>query len=276
VSALSSASPAVRRPGLGATLPSVAPGLVTTYLSLIVLLPLAAVFVKSTEGGWETFWTAVSSPDAVAALKVTLGAAAVVCAINGVFGTIIAWVLVRDDFRGKGAINSIIDLPFALPTIVAGLVLLTLYGPQSPLGLNAAYTRIGIVLALLFETLPFVVRSVQPVLIELDRESEEAASSLGAKGHVVFRRIILPTILPALLSGVALGFARAIGEFGSIVLISGNIPFDTEVASVHIFALIESDRPVGAAGLAVVLLSISLAVLVAINLLQRWSLRHDR
>jgi sulfate transport system permease protein len=258
------------------TLPSVAPGVVITYLSLIVLLPLAAVFVRSTEGGWDTFWRAVSAPDTVAALKVTFAAAAVVCAVNAVFGTIIAWVLVRDEFPGKSAVNSIIDLPFALPTIVAGLVLLTLYGPQSPLGLNAAYTRIGIVLALLFETLPFVVRSVQPVLIELDREVEQAAASLGARSWVVFRRIIFPAILPALLSGVALGFARAIGEFGSVVLISGNIPFDTEVASVHIYGLIESDNTTGAAALAVVLLSMSLAILLSISLVQRWSTRHDR
>ena len=175
-------------------------------------------------------------------------------AINAVVGTVIAWVLVRDDFPGKTVVNALIDLPFALPTIVAGLTLLALYGPKGPFGVNLAYTRGAVLLALLFVTLPFVVRSVQPVLIELDRDVEEAASSLGAGGFTVFRRIVLPNLLPAIISGAGLAFARAIGEFGSVVLISGNIPFKTQIASVRIFGLIESGDSGGAAAVSVVLL----------------------
>ena len=187
-------------------------------------------------------------------------------AINAVTGTLIAWVLVRDEFRGKGIVNSLIDLPFALPTIVAGLTLLALYGPRGPVGIDVAYTKIAVILALLFVTLPFVVRTVQPVLIELDREMEEAAASLGASNFTIFRRIILPNLLPAILAGVALAFARSIGEFGSLVLITGNLPFETEVASVFIFGQIESDRVIGAAAVSVVLLVISLVVLLGISL----------
>jgi len=182
----------------------------------------------------------------VAALKLTFGASALVVLVNAVFGTLIAWVLVRDEFRGKSVVNAIIDLPFALPTIVAGLVLLAVYGPRSPIDLNLAYTRAAVVLALLFVTLPFVVRAVQPVLLELDREMEEAAASLGASSLTSFRRIVLPNLMPAILSGAALSFGKAVGEFGSVVLISGNIPFDTEVSSVHIFKAIESDDQCGA------------------------------
>ena len=180
----------------------------------------------------------------------------IVVAINAVFGTIIAWVLVRDEFPGKRIINSLIDLPFALPTIVAGITLIALYGDNGVLGLSGvAFTRVGVVMALLFVTLPFVIRSVQPVLIELDRDMEEAAASLGAGPLTIFRRIILPNLRPAILSGIALAFARSIGEFGSLVLISGNIPFKTEVASVFIFSQIESDREVTAAAVSVVLLA---------------------
>jgi sulfate transport system permease protein len=182
---------------------------------------------------------------------------------------------VRDEFPGKGIVNSLIDLPFALPTIVAGLTLLAIYGPKSPLGVNVAYTRTAIALALLFVTLPFVVRAVQPVLMELDREMEQAAASLGASPVMTFRRIILPNLMPAVLSGAALSFGKAVGEFGSIVLISGNIPFDTEVASVHIFKAIESDNQGAAAAVSVVLLLLSLLVLVGADILERRSRRHD-
>ena len=197
-------------------------------------------------------------------------------AINAVTGTLIAWVLVRDSFRGKAIVNSLIDLPFALPTIVAGLTLLALYGPKGPIGINVAYTRAAIILALLFVTLPFVVRSVQPVLLELDRDMEEAAASLGASSFSIFRRIVLPNLMPAILSGVALAFARSIGEFGSVILISGNIPFQTEVASVHIFSQIESDDVTGAAAVSVLLLVISFVSLLAIDTFRKWGSKHEQ
>jgi len=197
-------------------------------------------------------------------------------AINAVTGTLIAWVLVRDTFRGKATVNSLIDLPFALPTIVAGLTLLALYGPKGPIGINVAYTRAAIILALLFVTLPFVVRSVQPVLLELDRDMEEAAASLGASSFSIFRRIVLPNLMPAILSGVALAFARSIGEFGSVILISGNIPFQTEVASVHIFSQIESDDVTGAAAVSVLLLVISFVSLLAIDTFRKWGSKHEQ
>jgi sulfate/thiosulfate transport system permease protein len=250
-------------------------GVAALYLSLIVLIPLAAVVSKAFDNGWDSFWSAATSPEAIAALKLTTITSFIVVAINAVTGTLIAWVLVRDDFRGKSLVNSIIDLPFALPTIVAGLTLLALYGPRSPVGIDVAYTRIAVGMALLFVTLPFVVRAVQPVLIELDREMEEAAASLGAGPLTVFRRIILPNLWPAILAGVALGFARSIGEFGSLVLISGNLPFKTEVSSVFIFGQIESNRVVGAAAVSVVLLAISFVVLLGISLLSRYAGRHD-
>jgi sulfate/thiosulfate transport system permease protein len=249
-------------------------GIVMGYMTVIVLIPLAAVVVRSTEGGWETFWNAISSPQAIAALELTLIASLIVVAINAVAGTAIAWVLVRDRFRGKNLVNSVIDLPFALPTIVAGLTLLALYGDDSPLGINVAYTQIAVVMALLFVTLPFVVRAVQPVLMELDAEMEEAAASLGAGRLAIFRRIVLPNLRPAILAGGALAFARAIGEFGSLVLLSGNIPFDTEVASVFIFGQIESGNTTGAAAVSVLLLVISLVILFAFGILSRRSLRH--
>ncbi len=196
--------------------------------------------------------------------------------MNAVVGTLIAWVLVRDSFRGQNLVNAVIDLPFALPTIVAGVTLLALYGPLSPVGVNAAYTRWAVLLALLFVTLPFVVRTVQPVLLELDTEMEEAASSLGAGRLATFRRIVFPNLLPGILSGVALAFARAVGEFGSVVLISGNLPFKTQVSSVYIFGQIESDNVTGAAAVSVVLLAISFAVLLGIGGIRRLATRHDR
>jgi sulfate/thiosulfate transport system permease protein len=251
-------------------------GLVTLYLSVIVLIPIAALSSKSLEEGLGAFWDAISSPQAFAALKLTLIASLIVAAINVVAGTAIAWVLVRDRFPGKRIVNSVIDLPFALPTVVAGITLLALYGTDSPVGISIAFTRVGVVMALLFVTLPFVVRAVQPVLLELDREMEEAAKSLGARPLTVFRRVILPNLTPAILGGAALAFARAVGEFGSLVLLSGNLPFKTQVASLFIFSQIESGNTSGAAAVSVTLLAIALVVLLLIGRLTRWSLRHAR
>jgi sulfate transport system permease protein len=249
-------------------------GLVTTYLSLLVLLPLAAVVWRSSSDGAVSFWRAATAPQALAALRLTFFISLAVVAVNVVTGTIIAWVLVRDEFPGKRLVDSLIDLPFALPTIVAGVTLLALYGPQGPLGLNLAYTRAGVLLALAFETLPFVVRAVQPVLLTIEPDAEEAARSLGARPLTTFRRILLPAMTPAILAGAALAFARAVGEFGSVVLLSGNIPYRTEVAAVHVFSLVESDDAGGAAAVSVVLLALSLLVLVALNLIQRQRSRH--
>jgi sulfate/thiosulfate transport system permease protein len=233
------------------------------------------VVSKSFENGLDSFWSAVTTPQAVAALKLTLIASLIVVLINAVFGTLIAWVLVRDEFPGKGIVNSLIDLPFALPTIVAGLTLLALYGPDSPVGVNVAYTRTAVVLALLFVTLPFVVRAVQPVLLELDREMEQAAESLGAGRFTVFRRIILPNLTPAILAGAGLAFARAVGEFGSLVLITANIPFKTQAASVFIFSMVESNNPVAASAVSVVLLAVALVVLLIFGVLSKRALRHE-
>jgi sulfate transport system permease protein len=249
-------------------------GITSLYLSVIVLIPLAAVVWNAV--GASHFWSVVGNRNTIASLKLTVVASLLVAAINAVTGTIIAWVLVRDRFPGKRVVNSIIDLPFALPTIVAGLTLLALYGPRGGLGINIAYTRAAVVAALLFVTLPFVVRSVQPVLEAVDVEMEEAASSLGAGRITIFRRVIFPSLLPAVVSGVGLSFARAVGEFGSVVLISGNIPFKTEVAPVRIFGLIESGDPKGASAVAVVLMLVSLAVLLLLSAVQHWGRRHAR
>jgi sulfate transport system permease protein len=243
---------------------------------VLVLLPLAALIWQSTRDGAGGFWDAVSSPEAVAALKLTLGASLIVSALNAVLGTITAWVIVRDEFRGKSVMNAVIDLPFALPTIVAGLTLVALYGSRSPIGIDVAYTRSAIVLALMFVTLPFVVRTVQPVLQELDAEMEEAARSLGASELTIFRRIVFPNILPGILSGVALAFAKAIGEFGSLVIITGNLPYKTEVSSVYIFGRIESGDTPGAAAAAVVLLALSFGLLLTIGAIRHFATRHDR
>jgi sulfate transport system permease protein len=250
-------------------------GLAIGYLSIVALIPLAAVAAKSFEHGLDGFWTAVSNPQAVASLKLTLVASVIVVLINAVFGTLIAWVLVRDEFPGRGIVNSLIDLPFALPTIVAGLTLLAFYGPDSPVGLNVAFTRVSVVMALLFVTLPFVVRAVQPVLLELDQEMEQAAESLGASRATIFRRIVLPNLTPAIIAGAGLAFARAVGEFGSLVLITGNIPFKTQAASVFIFSQVESDNAVGAAAVSVVLLMIALLTLLFFGYLSRRALRHE-
>jgi sulfate transport system permease protein len=231
------------------------------YLSVIVLIPLAAVAVKAFSGGFSTFWDSVTSPLAIRALVITLVVSLIVAAIGAVMGTIVAWVLIRDHFPGKRFVNALIDLPFALPTIVAGLTLLALYGPDSPFGVHLAYTRAAVIVALLFVTLPFTVRSVQPVLIELDKEVEEAAASLGASNATTFRRIVLPSLRPAIVSGAALAFARSVGEIGSLVLIVGKV----QIASIVIFADIESDAPQAAAALSVVLLAISLVILFALK-----------
>jgi len=248
-----------------------------TFLGVIVALPIAALVWSSRSGGVEgSFWAAITNPEALAALKLTLAVAALAALTNAVLGTITAWVLVRDDFRGQGPVNAVIDLPFALPTIVAGLVVLALYGPQSPIGVHLAFTRAAIWLALLFVTLPFVVRTVQPVLLELDTEMEEAARSLGAGGPTIFARIVLPNILPGILSGVTMAFARAVGEIGAVTIISGNQPYRTEVASVFILTRSQSGDPAGAAAVAVVLLGISFAVLLTVGALRHRATRFER
>lgn len=240
-------------------------GVVVLWLSLIVLLPLAALTVTSFSDGWTGFWAAVTAPVALAALGTTILVSAVVALLNVVVGTLIAWVLVRDEFVGKRFVDALIDLPFALPTIVASIVLLSLYGPNSPIGVELNATRWGLIVALTFVTLPFVVRSVQPVLIEVDRDVEQAAASLGANNWTIFRRVVLPTLAPSIISGGGLAFARAIGEYGSVVLIGGNIPRETQVASQYIQQQIEIDRPVNAAAVSVALLAISFATLLVLR-----------
>ena len=262
----------LRLPGVGAGLGR---GLVVLYLSVLVLLPLAAMTDQSLSQGFSTFWDQVTTPQAVRSLELTIGASLVVVLINGVFGTILAWLLVRDQFPGKAVINAVIDLPFALPTIVASLILIELWGAKSPFGVDFAATRLAVVVALMFVTLPFVVRAVQPLLIEMDRDMEEAAASLGAGGFTVFRRIIFPNLLPGIAAGVALAFARALGEFGSVLLFAGGLA-DTTVSSVYIKQLIENGNDTGAAAVSVVLLLASLACLVVVSLIQRWGSRHDR
>jgi sulfate transport system permease protein len=251
------------------------PGIAALYMGLIVLIPITALVWQSISGGLDQFIRAITSPQAMAAIQVTFMASFVVVLINAITGTLIAFVLVRDEFPGRSVVNGLIDLPFALPTIVAGLTLLSLYGPQSPFRINVAYSAPAILLALLFVTLPFVVRSVQPVLLELDREMEEAAASLGASSPVVLRRIILPNLVPAILTGCALAFARCIGEFGSVVLISGNIPYRTEVASVYIIGQVEADRPDAAAAVSLFLLVTSLVVLTVFDVIRRRLSRHE-
>jgi sulfate transport system permease protein len=251
------------------------PGITGLYLGLLVLLPIAALLWRSVSDGLGSFLDAITSPAGLAALQLTFLVSGLVVIVNALMGTAIAWVLVRDEFPGKSVVNTLIDLPFALPTIVAGLTLLTLYGPRSPFGINVAYSQVGIVVALLFITLPFVVRAVQPVLIELDREMEEAGASLGATTPTVVRRIVLPNLVPAILTGSALAFARSVGEFGSVVLIAGNIPYRTELASVYIFGQVEADDPGSAAAVSVVLLASSLLLLAAFDLLRRRISRHE-
>ncbi|WAC55997.1 sulfate ABC transporter permease subunit CysT [Gordonia sp. SL306] len=252
-------------------------GVAWLWLSVIVLLPLAAITAQAFTDGWGGFWDAVTDPNALDALWITVLVSVVVALINVVFGTLIAWVLVRDDFPGKGFVNAIIDLPFALPTIVASLVLLSLYGPNSPIDIQLNATKPALVIALTFVTLPFVVRQVQPVLIELDTDVEEAAAVLGAGNWIIWTKIIMPALLPAILTGAGLAFTRAIGEFGSVVLIGGNIPGDTQVASQYIQQQIEVDEPVNAAAVSVMLLVIAFVALLILRIVgRRQSMREEQ
>lgn len=250
-------------------------GVAMVWLSVIVLLPLAAIAGQAAGGGWRVFWQAVTSHAARESLQVTLTISAIVAVINMVFGLLIAWVLVRDDFVGKRLVNAIIDLPFALPTIVASLVMLALYGNNGPVSLHLQHTGWGVGVALAFVTLPFVVRAVQPVLLEIDRETEEAAASLGANGPKVFTSVILPSLLPPILSGAGLAFSRAIGEFGSVVLIGGAVPGKTEVSSQWIRTLIENDDRAGATAISVVLLSVSFLVLFLLRVIGARSAQYQ-
>ncbi|MFI5626006.1 sulfate ABC transporter permease subunit CysT [Nocardioides sp. NPDC051685] len=249
-------------------------GVTMLWFSLLVLIPLVAVIITASSGGWSAFANQLNNEQTASAILLTIRAAIVVTLINVVVGTVIAWVLVRDKFWGKGLLEVIIDIPFALPTIVAGLVLLSLYGSESPLGLHWANTSMSVYLALAFVTLPFVVRMVQPVLEELDADVEEAAASLGASRFTTFRRIILPSLAPAIAAGAALSFARGMGEYGSLVLLSGNLPFKSEVASVRILSAIENDNREGAAAIAAMLLVVSLLVIVVLDLVQRRMVRR--
>jgi sulfate transport system permease protein len=244
------------------------------WFSLLVLLPLSAIVARAAAGGWDSYFQVLRNDQTWEALKLTVTQAAIVTLINIVMGTVIAWVLVRDSFPGKAILNVIIDVPFALPTIVAGLVLLALYGPNSPIGLNWAFTPNAVLLAFAFVTLPFIVRTVQPVLEELDADVEEAAASLGANRFTVFRRIILPSLVPAIFAGAALSFARAISEFGSLVLLSGSRPFETEVVSVRVLSFIENGSYASAAALASVMLAVALFVIVVLDIVQRWVARR--
>jgi sulfate/thiosulfate transport system permease protein len=244
-------------------------GVAMIWFSLLVLIPLGALIVTATAGGWDQYVTTLGNAQTWAAIRLTVGQALYVTLLNVVMGTVIAWVLVRDRFRGRAVLDVIIDIPFALPTIVAGLVLLSLYGQDSPLGLDWANTERSVTLALAFVTLPFVVRTVQPVLEELEGDVEEAAASLGAGRLTIFRRIILPSLVPAIAAGAALAFARAISEYGSLVLLSGNLPFRTEVVSVRVLTFIENGNTAAAAALASVMLAVALCVIVALDLVQR-------
>lgn len=252
------------------------------YVGLFVVLPLVALCGRAFAPGLAAIWASLRQPEALFSLWLTVRLAAIMIVINTVMGTLTAWVLVRHTFPGRGFVNALIDLPFAIPTIVTGLMLVVLYGPQGSIGtflnthgIEVIYARPGIVLALLFVTLPFVVRAVQPVLMELDLDMEEAAATLGASRWTVFRRVLLPSLLPAILTGAALSFSRALGEFGSVIMVAGNIPLRTQTAPVYIYGEIESDNPAGALAVSVALLAGSLAVLVALHLLQRLGRRRD-
>jgi sulfate transport system permease protein len=256
-------------------------GFTLLYFSLIVLLPLAALFVRATGMSANQFWTAATAPQVLASYRVSFGAAFAGAAVNVIFGGLVAWVLVRYEFPMKKLVDAFVDLPFALPTAVAGLTLTSLYVPSGwlgrwlePLGIQVAYAPLGVVVALTFVGLPFVVRTVQPVLQDLDAEVEEAAASLGAARWQTIRRVILPELWPALAAGFALAFARALGEYGSVVFISGNLPFRTEITPHLIWAKLEEYDYAGATALAVVLLIVSFLLLLAINFLQRWATRR--
>lgn len=264
-------------PGFGPAL-----GFALTYLSLLVLIPLSATFLKSFTLSWDEFWAAVSSQRVVAAYKLSFGAALGAAAINAFFGFIVAWVLVRYEFPGRKLIDALVDLPFALPTSVAGIALTAIYAPQGligslfePLDIKIAFTRVGVVIALVFIGLPFVVRTVQPVLEELEVEREEAAATLGAGRWATFRYVLFPTVRPALMTGFALAFARAVGEYGSVIFIAGNIPLVSEITPLIIITKLEQYDYAGATAVAVVMLMISFALLLLINYLQ-WKLSRFR
>ena len=263
-------------PGFGLTL-----GFTLTYLSLLVLIPLAALFAKSASLGFDAFFAAVSSPRALASYRLSFGAAFAAAVVNAVFGLLVAWVLVRYRFPGRRFFDALVDLPFALPTAVAGITLTTLLAKNGwigsrlePLGIEVAYTPLGVTVALIFIGLPFVVRTVQPVLQDLEPEFEEAAASLGANRFVTFRRVLFPILWPALTTGFALAFARGVGEYGSVVFISGNLPMRTEIAPLLIVTQLEQYDYAGATGIAAVLLVTSFALLLGINALQRWGARR--
>jgi sulfate/thiosulfate transport system permease protein len=264
-------------PGFGLTL-----GYTMLYLCLLVLIPLSAVFVRSFDSGWPHFWQAVTAPRVVASLRLSFGASLFAASINSVFGLIVAWVLVRYSFPFKRLVDALVDLPFALPTAVAGIALTALYAPNGWIGawlkgfgIIVAFTPLGIVVALTFIGLPFVVRTLQPVLEDLDREVEQAAASLGAGALQTFARVILPALWPALLTGFALAFARAVGEYGSVIFIAGNMPMKSEIAPLLIVSKLEQYDYAGASAIAVVMLVLSFALMLAINALQGWALtRH--
>jgi sulfate/thiosulfate transport system permease protein len=260
------------RPGVRWTLgagSSLGLGIAMVWFSLLVLIPLAAIVATAGDEGWHGYVDTLTNPQSWAAIKLTVGQSLLVTGVNVVMGTIIAWVLVRDRFWGKRLLDLVIDIPFAMPTIVAGLVLLSLYGPKSPLGVNVSNTRTSVTLALAFVTLPFIVRTVQPVLAELDADVEEAAASLGASRLTTLRRIVLPAIVPAIAAGAALSFARAISEYGSLVLLSGSLPYKTEAVSVRVLSFIEGGDRTSAAALATIMLGVALVVIVALDVLQR-------
>ncbi|MGA1844288.1 MAG: sulfate ABC transporter permease subunit CysT [bacterium] len=258
-------------------------GLAFSYIGLLVFLPIVAITAASFRGGLANLWANITLPQALHSLKITFGMAIVMVLINIVTGTATAWVLVRYDFPFKNIMDSLIDLPFAIPTVVTGIMLVVLYGPKSIIGnllgkygIEIIFNTPGIILALLFVSFPFVVRSVQPVLLEMDKDMEEAAQTLGASPLTIFFRIVLPALIPAILTGAALSFSRALGEFGSIVIVAGNIPFKTQVASVYIYGEIESYNIQGALGVSVILLLSSFLILVLLHLLQNWSRRYEK
>ncbi|MCC7293453.1 MAG: sulfate ABC transporter permease subunit CysT [Phycisphaerales bacterium] len=262
-------------PGFGLTC-----GYTLTYLGLVVLIPLATLFLRTASLTWEQFWTTVTGDRALFAYKLTIGASMIAALVNAVFGLLTAWVLVRYRFPGRGILDALVDLPFALPTAVAGISLCALYAPGGwvgallqRFGVQAAYAPLGIVIAMVFVSLPFVVRTVQPVLADLDQEVEEAAASLGARRWQTLRRVVFPAVLPSLLTGLALAFGRSLGEFGSIVFISGNMPGRTEIASLLILTRLEEFDYAGATAIAVVMLGLSFAMIFVINVLQAWSRR---
>jgi sulfate transport system permease protein len=254
------------RLGAGSTLGL---GVTMLWFSLLVLIPLTAVLASAVSGGWSGFWDVLTNAQTASAIRLTVFQAMGVTVVNVFMGTALAWMLVRDRFFGKRVLDIVIDVPFALPTIVAGLVLLALYGQKSPLGINVANTRYAVFLALAFVTLPFVVRTVQPVLESLERDTEEAAASLGAGRLATFRRVVLPSLVPAIAAGAALSFARAISEYGSLVLLSGNLPNRTEVASVRVLTYIENGDKAAAAAVASILLVVALVVIVLLDVIQR-------